>query len=207
MAKMDDIYTIQQLTEICDCSIPVARKYVSRAKYKESTIHIKGRATKAYNIPIVALQTMKETILRNKQKINNEVINNSTALITNTSANPIRSNANILEDFENSITSKAQEYWQLYTQTKEELLKVQTDIKLIEDKAQNKEAIYLKEIEDLRADKTKLEAQKKEYESKVVEVEKDKSELYKRWLVTLGVLVFSVGVVVALIACYFVFRT
>lgn len=199
MAKMDDIYTIQQLTEICECSIPVARKYVNRAKYKESTIHIKGRATKAYNIPIVALQTMKDTISRNKQKINAEVINNSATLSANQNTTQVRTNANILEDFENNITSKAQEYWQLYTQTKEELLRVQTDIKLIEDKAQNKEALYLKEIEDLKADKTRLEAQKKEIESKMSEVEESKTKLYKRWLITAGVLVFSVGVAVALL--------
>lgn len=199
MAKMDDIYTIQQLSEICECSIPVARKYVTRAKYKESTILVKGRATKAYNIPIVALQTMKDTILRNKQKINAEVINNSATLSANQNAIQMRSNANILEDFENNITSKAQEYWQLYTQTKEELLRVQTDIKLIEDKAQNKEALYLKEIEDLKADKTRLEAQKKEIENKMSEVEESKTKLYQRWLITAGVLVFSVGVVVALL--------
>lgn len=163
-SKIDDIYTIQQLSEICNCSVPVARKYVLRNKYKESAIQVNGRTTKAYNIPISALQTMKQRIAENKSKLSTQSsATNSTNEIYNSSG----ASNNILESFENSITSKAQEYWQLYITEKEQRLQLQTEIKLLEDKSNNKEAIYVKEINDLRAD---IEEVNSKYEKQSTEL-------------------------------------
>ena len=145
-------YTIKDITDFCGCSRPVILKHLKRGCYKATTFKKSGRTIKGYSLSIKELRELKKIIQNNKNEVATDENNCSTTEAP-------KSTINI-------------DYAVKYFETKEELIQLKSDIKLLEDKHNSKEGLYIKEINDLKADKDLINQE-------LTSLKTDKIRLYK----------------------------
>lgn len=131
-----EMHTIKDIADFCNCSRPVILKHLKRSGYKGTTFEKSGRKIQGYALTIGQLKELKKIIENNKNGVaTKEIVCSTSEAVTNT--------VNI-------------DYAVKYFETKEELIQLKSDIKLLEDKHTNKEGLYIKEINELKTDKENL---------------------------------------------------
>lgn len=125
-----EMHTIKDIADFCNCSRPVILKHLKRSNYKATTFEKSGRKIQGYALSVGQLKELKKLIENNKNGVATREIICSTSEATTNSINT--------------------DYIEKYLQTKEELIQLRSDIKLLEDKHNSREGLYVTEINNLK---------------------------------------------------------